>query len=85
MGLASLGLGVVVLKSGGDAATAIEPLGTAVASGQAQPEALLALAVAQCLTGDITNGRKTAREALQMLAMTPELERAAKEMGVSTG
>ncbi len=84
-GLASLGLGVVILKSGGNAATALEPLHTAVASGQAQPEALLALGVAQCLFGDMANGRKTARQALSMMATTPELERAAKEIGVSTG
>jgi len=84
-GLANLGLGVVMLRNGADAAVAVAPLSAAVASGQAQAEAVLALGISQCLAGDLTSGKKNVRVALQMMSLTPELERAAKELGITTG
>ena len=82
VGLANLGLGVVLLKGGAAPMEALGPLRTAWEGGQHEPEILLAWGVALALIGEMEEGRSHVRRALEAWPETPGLQRLAREMGL---
>jgi len=81
-GIANLGLGVILLKSGAEAAEALGPLRTALEELPGQREVLVAWGVALALIGETDEARKYIIRALPMFPPSPGRDVIAKEFGL---
>ncbi len=82
-GIANLGLGVVLLKSGAEPDKARVPLQIARYELAGQPEALMAWGVLLVLEGDEEGGKRYVNRAVALLPASPGRDAVAKEFGIA--
>lgn len=83
-GMANLGVGVVRLRSNAAPTQALAPLRVAWEKAPEEPAVLYAYGVALALSGDLDQGRKHVRQALDQWPAAASLQRVAKELGIDS-
>lgn len=81
-GIANLGLGIVLLKSGADPATALPVLYSALQILPEEPEVVLAWGVVQAITGQQEKGARNVARALAVLPPSPGRQAVAQQFGI---
>lgn len=81
-GIANLGLGIVLLKSGADPSAAVPVLRAAAEELPGEPEVALAWGVAQALTGQEEKGAQCVARALALLPPSPGRQALAEQFGL---
>jgi len=82
LGIANLGLGVVLLRSGAEATASLLALRTAWEHLQDMPEAVLAWGIQLGLIGEVQEGKRYVASALSVMPDSPGTQALAKEFGL---